>query len=198
MLLRLFCLLCCLSLPSFAWTAAQRCPAGQALVCVGLCLCVDEQSPLHRGVQEVAVPGLRDWIIASRQRALAAGTQPIPAALREALAGYFDRALLEQVRYRVGDPNPTSLSHGVLQNPDINAITLIDVVIFQHAHEAEQDVALWAHELLHVQQYLELGVEGFAARYLSDPDSLERPAYALQNEVRLALRRRSRLPAPGP
>lgn len=102
------------------------------------------------------------------------------------------------MRYRVGDPNPTSLSHGVLQNPDINAITLIDVVIFQHAHEAEQDVALWAHELLHVQQYLELGVEGFAARYLSDPDSLERPAYALQNEVRLALRRRSRLPAPGP
>lgn len=112
---------------------------------------------------------------------LAAGTQPIPDALREALAGYFDRALLEQVRYRVGDPNPTSLSHGVLQNPDINAITLIDVVIFRHAHEAEQDVALWAHELLHVQQYLELGVEGFAARYLSDPDSLERPAYALQN-----------------
>lgn len=67
MLLRLFCLLCCLSLPSFAWTAAQRCPAGQALVCVGLCLCVDEQSPLHRGVQEVAVPGLRDWIIADRK-----------------------------------------------------------------------------------------------------------------------------------
>lgn len=172
--------------------AQPACPVGQERVCVGFCFCAPSDSPLVTGVDQVAAPALRDWILESRHRALQAGSEPIPLHIRAQLEPYFDLRVLDTVRYRIGDPNQGNLSYGLLQNPDISAVTLIDLVIFQSADEAENDVALWAHELLHVQQYLELGVDGFAARYVRDSASLESPAYQLQSRVRQALKTASR------
>ena len=52
-------------------------------------------------------------------------------------------------------------------------MTLIDTIIFRRPADAEDNVALWAHELKHVQQYQQLGVEEFARRYTRNYDDLE-------------------------
>ena len=84
-----------------------------------------------------------------------------------------------------------SAANAVLHNPDVNAVTLIDTIIFRHANDAEDNVALWAHELKHVQQYQELGVEAFARRYTRNYDDLEAPAYEIEAQVAKALRETS-------
>ncbi|MDT4875752.1 hypothetical protein FQZ97_1111450 [compost metagenome] len=71
----------------------------------------------------------------------------------------------------------------MLNDPDVKAVTLVDVILFRDREGALHDVALWAHELKHVQQFREWGVEGFAARYAEDPDSVEAPAYEVQTKV---------------
>lgn len=72
----------------------------------------------------------------------------------------------------------------------MNAVTLIDTIIFRRPSDAEDNVALWAHELKHVQQYQQLGVEEFARRYTRNYDDLEAPAYKTEAEVRKAARER--------
>ena len=99
--------------------------------------------------------------------------------------------MLDSVRYQVGDEQQVSAANAMLQNPDVNAVTLIDTVIFRRAADAEDNVALWAHELKHVQQYQELGVEEFARRYTRNYDDLEGPAYAIEAQVAKALHERS-------
>ncbi|MGV8861715.1 MAG: eCIS core domain-containing protein, partial [Pseudomonas sp.] len=76
----------------------------------------------------------------------------------------------------------------MLQNPDVGAVTLIDIILFRDAQTAEQSIALWAHELKHVQQYQEWGVDGFAQRYTQDFNAVEAPAYAIQAEVKRFVR----------
>ncbi len=66
-------------------------------------------------------------------------------------------------------------------------MTLIDVIVFRHASDAQDNVALWAHELKHVEQYLDWGVAEFARRYTLDHRAVEQPAYALEIEVEKAL-----------
>ncbi|MNP54147.1 hypothetical protein D3C76_1486800 [compost metagenome] len=98
--------------------------------------------------------------------------------------------MLDAARFRVGDEQQLSAANALLQNPDVNAVTLIDTIMFRHASDAEDNVALWAHELKHVQQYQELGVEEFARRYTRDYQALEGPAYKIEAEVAKALRER--------
>lgn len=93
----------------------------------------------------------------ARDDATNRGTQPIPLHIRAQLETWYDFAVLDTVRYRVGDEQQVSAANAMLQNPDVNAVTLIDTVIFRRAADAEDNVALWAHELKHVQQYQELG-----------------------------------------
>ena len=78
-----------------------------------------------------------------------------------------------------------SAANALLQNPDVNAVTLIDTIIFRRAADAEDNIALWAHELKHVQQYQELGVEEFARRYTRNFDDLEGPAYKIEADGKL-------------
>jgi hypothetical protein len=67
-------------------------------------------------------------------------------------------------------------------------VTLVDIIVFRTAEAAETNVALWAHELKHVQQYQEWGVNGFAQRYTQDFNTVEAPAYQVQTEVGRVLR----------
>lgn len=174
-----------------AGVQAAGCPAGQQQVCLLACFCAPQDAPGLDDLHRLASTGLRDWIVQSRHRLLASGVEPIPLHIRAELEPYFDFAVLDSVRFKVGDPVELNMAHTLMQNPDVSAVTLVDVIVFRDAAEARDDVALWAHELKHVEQYRQLGVDQFAARYARDYRVLEAPAYQLQGQVRQALKARA-------
>ncbi len=171
---------------------ASACPPGQYEVCVTDCVCLPDVrgvlGPLPGEVSRVASGALQQWLVQARADALAGGVEPIPPAIREKLVPYFDAALLDLARYRIGDSSELGAASAMLHDPDIKAVTLVDVILFRDREGALEDVALWAHELVHAQQYREWGVEGFASRYAEDADSVEGPAYEMQFRVAKALR----------
>ncbi len=180
-----------LSVVLSAGVQAAGCPAGQQQVCLLACFCAPQDAPGLDDLHRLASTGFRDWIVQSRHRLLASGVEPIPLHIRAELEPYFDFAVLDSVRFKVGDPVELNMAHTLMQNPDVSAVTLVDVIVFRDAAEARDDVALWAHELKHVEQYRQLGVDQFAARYARDYRALEAPAYQLQGQVRQALKARA-------
>ena len=180
----------CLTLAVPAQTNA--CPAGEKQVCLNGCICLPDlgqmRGPLPDGIYQVAAPALALWLTQARAEAANAGVQPIPPHIREQLLRWYAPGVLDAARYKVSDNGQFSAATAMLQNPDVGAVTLIDIILFRDAQTAEQDIALWAHELKHVQQYQEWGVEGFAQRYTQDFNAVEAPAYAIQAEVRRLVR----------
>ena len=124
-----------------------------------------------------AAPLLAEWIETSRDQALAAGTQPVPPDILQALRAEFPLPLLLSVRYRVGSPPDSGLAWLALTYGDVSAMTLDNVVLFRDSHTAATDIKLWVHELTHIQQYQRWGVAGFAMRYVQDPAGVEQEAY---------------------
>ncbi|SEE03692.1 protein of unknown function [Pseudomonas frederiksbergensis] len=180
----------CLTLEVPAQTNA--CPAGETQVCLDGCICLPDVGPLlgplADDIHQIAAPALAMWLTQARADAASAGIQPIPSHIRERLLRWYDPSVLDAARYKVSDNGQFNAATAMLQNPDVGAVTLIDIILFRDAQNAEQDIALWAHELKHVQQYQEWGVEGFAQRYTQDFNAVEAPAYAIQAEVRQLLR----------
>lgn len=172
--------------------AVSACPAGQREVCVAACFCVpageEGIGSLYDSVSEMAAAGLQEWIVRSRNAAATGDVRPIPLNIRAQLEPYYDLQVLDTARYRVGDDVELNAAHAMLQNPDVNAVTLMDIIVFRNADDALDNVALWAHELKHVQQYLQWGVGEFATRYTRDHQAVEAPAYAIQAQVARALR----------
>ncbi|HEX5419120.1 MAG TPA: DUF4157 domain-containing protein [Gammaproteobacteria bacterium] len=123
-----------------------------------------------------ATPVLSALIERSRDEAIAQGVEPIPNAIRAELAGYVPEATLDRVRWCVACGGPLSLQRNTFLFRYAPAITLDYVVVFEHRGDALGDPSLWAHELKHVMQYREWGVEGFAARYLADYQAVESEA----------------------
>ncbi|MNF04821.1 hypothetical protein D3C80_2044220 [compost metagenome] len=74
-----------------------------------------------------------------------------------------------------------------MHNQDTEAVTLVDVIVFRSLNDAMENLPLWAHELKHVEQYQQWGVEEFAARYSRDFNAVESPAYEMQTRVARAL-----------
>ncbi|MBI6944791.1 DUF4157 domain-containing protein [Pseudomonas putida] len=179
---------------SAAVSAEPACPPGQYQVCLMACFCapVDpgQAGRVLEDVQVMASSSLAYALRQARDEATASGSAPMPLHIRAQLEPWYDFAVLDAARYRVGDEQQLSAANAMLQNPDVNAVTLIDTIIFRHASDAEDNVALWAHELKHVEQYQALGVDGFASRYTRNYDELEGPAYQVEAEVRKALRER--------
>nr|WP_272890895.1 DUF4157 domain-containing protein [Stutzerimonas sp. S1] len=185
-------LLAALLLGSASVQAQASCAVGQQPICLaGSCICVPGSSADARAVydrvQQMSAVALQGWIEQSRDQLIAAGAEPIPLHLRLQLEPYFDLAVLETARFRVGDQVALDAGNALLRNPDVNAVTLIDVIVFRRPADAQHNVALWAHELKHVEQYLEWGVAEFARRYTLDHRAVESPAYALEREVEKAL-----------
>lgn len=182
-------LVLCLSFSVAAQDSA--CPAGEKQVCLNGCICLPDLGKIAGvpdGIYQVAAPALALWLTQSRAEAASAGVQPIPAPVRERLLRWYDASVLDAVSYKISDNGQLNAANAMLQNPDIGAVTLIDIIIFRSAEDAEQNIALWAHELKHVQQYQEWGVGGFAQRYTADFNAVEEPAYAIQIEVGRVLR----------
>ena len=186
-------LLLATALGSAGVAAQTACPPGQQPICLGgNCLCMPGSAAdtrvVYERMQHMATLGLQNWIQQSRDRLVAGGVEPMPLHIRSQLEPYFDLAVLESAHYRVGDDVALNAGNTLLRNPDVNAVTLIDVIVFRHASDAQDNVALWAHELKHVEQYQDWGVAEFARRYTQDFRAVEGPAYALEREVEKALR----------
>lgn len=187
-----YALLGLLSSPALAFAA---CPSGQAPVCVVACYCapapvanLQDLGSLLENVGQIAASGLAGWLKLSRDTAAAGDVQPIPLDIRVQLEPYYDFQVLDAARYKVGDAQQIDAATAMLQNPDVNAVTLVDIIVFRHAEDAHNNVALWAHELKHVQQYQQWGIEAFAARYTRDYNAVEAPAYAVQAQVQKDLK----------
>ncbi len=180
-----------LALP-FVSTAALACPSGQSQVCVVTCFCAPgnqgDMAPLLEGVNQMAAASLQQWIVESRNNMPAPLLHPIPLHIRAQLEPYYDLQVLDTARYKVGVDTEMNAANTLMQNPDVEAVTLVDVIVFRNEDDAENNVALWAHELHHVKQYLEWGVADFAKRYTRDYNSVEAPAYKIQGEVARALK----------
>lgn len=168
------------------------CPSGQQQVCTVVCFCAPfsqaDIGVLYEDVSQMAASGLEQWLLQSRETVAASGTHPIPLHIRAQLEPYYGIGVLDAARYKVGDSETLSAANTLLHNPDVQAVTLIDIIVFRNAADAQDNVALWAHELLHVQQYQQWGVREFARRYTRDHNAIEAPAYKLQIEVERALR----------
>ena len=172
--------------------AAAACPPGLQEVCVVACFCApvsqEDIEPFSESVNRMAASGLEQWLLQSRNRAATGDVRGIPLNIRVQLEPYYDLLVLDSARYKVDDGTELNAANTMLQNPDVNAVTLIDIIVFRNADDALNNVALWAHELWHVQQYQQWGVRDFAIRYTRDYDAVEAPAYELQRRVAGALR----------
>jgi hypothetical protein len=162
----------------FAHAALRRVPAALLLtVTVGVAR-ADELPPpasIPPLLAQSFATLLSDWIIHSRDSAIAQGVAPIPAGIRAALEGYVPASILERVRWRVGG-GETSLQAQLFRFGYAPAVTFDHVVIFEREANALNDPKLWVHELRHVMQYAEWGVPDFAVRYVRDYEAVEREA----------------------
>lgn len=121
-----------------------------------------------------AAPALASLIRFSRGQALNRGTSPIPPSIRASLAPYFPPQILDKVRWTTADGISID---GALKNwfNQEGAVTYDEVIVFANDQLAS-NVELWAHELTHVLQYSQMGVETFAFQYSLDWNSLEAQA----------------------
>ncbi|PJI47243.1 MAG: hypothetical protein CTR55_20030 [Pseudomonas sp.] len=171
---------------------AATCPPGQRQVCLDTCLCLPDLGavlgPVLTDTRKMAAQALGVWLQQSRDQAEQGGTEPIPLEIRAQLQPYFSDEVLMTARYSTGALDELNAAQTIMQNPDTEAVTLVDVIVFRREVDAQKDVALWAHELWHVKQYQEWGVQGFATRYSEDFDAVEAPAYEMQRRVAKDLR----------
>jgi hypothetical protein len=124
------------------------------------------------------------------------GAQPIPDDVKSRLAPYIPGHILNKAVWTVFDGNRITLDTQLLRAcwDTVNAITLDNVIVFKRSPSRER-VDLWAHELVHVMQYDNMGVEGFANVYSYNWNSLENPAYSLQDSVASQTSQSSSAPA---
>ena len=127
---------------------------------------------------------LKEMIIASRDNAIRAGTSSTPPHLFQELRVYFPDSLLKRVRYRVGQGHELSLQANAFRFGEASAIALDYVIVFRYSRDALGDLALWAHELGHVQQYERWGIGAFAKRYIRNRREVEKEADIVAAEFR--------------
>lgn len=130
---------------------------------------------LDPALRDMLVPVLAGWVADSRDIAIERGVEAIPRGVREAFIEFVPLEILDGVRWRVEGPE-ISLEQGLFSMSSTSAITLGDVILFASLDDAA-DPKLWAHELYHVIQYKQWGVDGFVARYLADRAAVERDAW---------------------
>jgi len=131
---------------------------------------------LTPAVRAAAAPAVAAWIVASRDDAIARGVEAIPASIRREIADYVPADVLDAVRWCAACGGELSLQKGTFRLNLAPAITLDHVIVFADREAALGDPALWIHELRHVMQFREWGVDGFAARYVADYEAVERDA----------------------
>jgi len=130
---------------------------------------------LEPGSREQLVPTVAAWVVSFRDDAIALGAERVPPEIRDALLGHVPGEILDRVRWRI-DSELAITGQNLLQLGGVRAVTLDHVIVFADADEAA-DATLWAHELYHVMQYAEWGIDGFVDRYLADRSAVEHEAW---------------------
>jgi hypothetical protein len=137
----------------------------------------------NRGSTIAAARALERAILYSRSSARRTGTQPVPSVFREEFADYFPRHVLTDTRWALSNRNiDLGTAIEAWYGHTGGAVTLRDTIVFSTRNAASTPL-LWAHELTHVMQYEELGVEQFTRIYVSNPELIERQAR--DNAVRI-------------
>ena len=121
------------------------------------------------------ISGTLESALKRSRDAARADSQPIPDEIRNALIPFYPEELLADVRYSIGDTSPGGVAGFAIRNGNAAAVTLIDTVVFSNETHV-RNLALWAHELHHVQQYKDWGVTGFATRYAFNWQDVEAEA----------------------
>ena len=104
------------------------------------------------------------WIRLSREAAYSAGVSPMPPNIRNQVGHLFPAPILDKVRFKAGSGFLGSLQW-FREEMGGGAITLNDVIVFAD-ESSVSNVKLWVHELEHVRQYDQLGMNGFAQAYV--------------------------------
>ena len=60
----------------------------------------------------------------------------------------------------------------------------LDTITFVDAWDAENNIALWGHEMKHVEQFRAWGVYGFARAYVRDHLAVEHQAEAVETALK--------------
>jgi hypothetical protein len=116
---------------------------------------------------------VEDYIGGSRKK-YAAQAVPLTDAQRAAMRPFFPVEVLDSARLcvmrgsRVPNPSMYSMAKmmGIRNLPDfaaMAAITFVDVIV---SHEEVTDALLF-HELVHVAQYIQLGLKDFSSLYVN-------------------------------
>lgn len=189
------------------WTAAlltiptlvhgQACAANETALCFDAnCLCLPAFSgdlatmaaQAVETLEQLRAPVLETWLLASRNEVYLEA-RPIPEVIRLELQDLVPEAVLNAARYQVGYGDTLNLGHvalnygNLLDGKTVQAITLVDVILFRNEADARANVALWLHELTHVRQFMDWGVRGFAERYVAAPEDVEAVAYTAEQLV---------------
>ena len=133
---------------------------------------------------DIAAASLANALVLSRDAAWTQGTRPMPPHIRQALLAWYPADLLDSIEYRTGIAEDATLQSLAMRHGDATAITLIDTIVFANPQDAETNVALWAHEVKHVEQFRRWGLMGFAQAYVRDHEAVEAEAYAIGNAVK--------------
>jgi len=126
---------------------------------------------VREALLSVTAPLIATAIRESRQQAIDRGVSPIPPHIRATLQPCFPTAILDKARWTTA--GGISLDGALTEWFNMEgAITLGEVIAFSDGMQA-QDVEVWSHELTHVTQYEQLGIDTFAFEYSSDFTVLE-------------------------
>ena len=143
---------------------------------------------LGSGDRKKGGPGVRSGtalalaIRLGRAEAIRSGVEPVPPELRRAFARHYSGDTLGEARWTVAQPG-SRLGRVLARWPvQEGAVTLGDVIVFK-TRAASRNRRLFAHELAHVDQYRNLGIDGFARNYAADPDPIEAEARAKSRKV---------------
>lgn len=145
-----------------------------------------------RGGTLAAAVALERAILYSRASAHRTGTKPMPDDVRAQFEDYFPEHVLDKTRWALSNRN---IDLGTMieawYGHEGGAITLDDTIVFS-TRNAANTTLLWAHELTHVMQVDELGLEEFTRVYVSNPRLLENQARQNARNILIDIARRKR------
>lgn len=157
------------------------CQDGYSPNFLGICMPNFSPGPATEPLAQIHGAAIAVWFQGSRETALS-GSGPVPPQVRLALTGYISEDVLNHARYKVGDNGIINAANDILKvNNDIAAVALVDVIVFRDGNDAASNYKLWAHELKHVQQFMEWGVKDFGIRYARDHNAVENQAREVEN-----------------
>jgi hypothetical protein len=113
--------------------------------------------------------------------------KPLPPDVKAGLARLFSPAILNRARYTVGKVDislPTVIRNTPFFGGSSNAVTVDNIIVFPYDPPSfAENPAWWAHEVYHVKQYAQWGVEDFALRYIKNSSKIEKEAKDVEKRL---------------